>query len=140
MFSALKNAHDYFEGFKGKNLIILLVSVVFFSLIGGLFLGQTPLFLDENSVNKKKSEDTNIISVFAEKYGRVVYTNPLEFPNDNISYKLVDENGKDIILLMASDDKLKVIENSTVRLKGRVAKTSDGTKDVLKVEEVVFNK
>ena len=140
MMSVLKNSYDYFEGFKGKNLIILLVSVVVFSLLGGLLLGQTPFFSNESSIIPKKSEDNNIISVFSEKYGRVVYTNPSEFPNDNISYKLVDENGKDIIFLMASDDKLKVIENTTVKLKGRVTKTSDGLRDVLKVEEVVFNK
>ena len=140
MMSVLKNSYDYFEGFKGKNLIILLVSVVVFSLLGGLLLGQTPFFSNESSIIPKKSEYNNIISVFSEKYGIVVYTNPSEFPNDNISYKLVDENGKDIIFLMASDDKLKVIENTTVKLKGRVTKTSDGLRDVLKVEEVVFNK
>lgn len=140
MMSVLKYSYDYFEGFKGKNLIILLVSVVVFSLLGGLLLGQTPFFSDKSSIIPKKSEDNNIISVFSEKYGRVVYTNPSEFPNDNISYKLVDEDGKDIIFLTASDDKLKVIENTTVKLKGRVVKTSDGLRDVLKVEEVVFNK
>lgn len=113
-------------------VVVVVVMGMFFGSVSDLFeTSQKP----EDSTNTNTSQDTNIV----EKLGRVIYTNPDMYPGENISYRLVDADGKDIILLTASDDKLKIIENSTVKVRGRIKKTTQGNFDVLFVEQVVFN-
>ena len=66
-----------------------------------------------------------------------MYVDPQLYPNDRISYSLVDSSNTEIILLKATDQKLAVVEGLTVVVFGEVQKTSDDTKDVLLVEKVV---
>jgi len=67
------------------------------------------------------------------------YINPSFYPNDNLSYVLVDRSGKQVILLRAKDQKLSIAEGLYVKVKGVVMKTKDGKNDVLNVSEVIIN-
>jgi len=139
MHPVLKNTYNYFENIKGKKLVILLLSLLVVFLTLGILLGQLPTLLNgKTNTDTKTSETTTTNSqALVERAGKVVYSDPSLFPKDEISYKLIDSDGKLVILLKAGDDKLKVIEGATVRLKGKLQKTTDGS-EVLVVEQVIF--
>ncbi|MEK7595113.1 MAG: hypothetical protein AAB443_00775 [Patescibacteria group bacterium] len=140
MLPAVKKLYDYFEGFRGKKLVVLVACVFTLFALLGLILGQLPNFLKNTKGAKKEDSSENVtLQDPAQKLGKVVYVNPDTYPDENISYKLVDAQGKDIILLKADDDKLKFVEGATVKLKGKVERTNDGKKEVFFVEQVVYN-
>src|SRR3989344_3776901 len=138
MHPVLKNTYNYFENIKGKKLVILLLSLLVVFLTLGILLCQLPTLLNgKTNTDTKTSETTTTNSqALVERAGKVVYSDPSLFPKDEISYKLIDSDGKLVILLKAGDDKLKVIEGATVRLKGKLQKTTDGS-EVLVVEQVI---
>ena len=139
MIPVLKSSYDYFETFKGKRLVIVLVASFALFLLIGIMLGQfgdsTPK--DQNIIPENTAAKLQTNQV--EKVGKVVYVDPANYPNDTISYKLIDAKGKDIILLSASDDKLKFIEGVNAKLRGKIVKTKDGKNEVLFVEKIIFN-
>ncbi|MBI4091459.1 hypothetical protein HY419_01760 [candidate division WWE3 bacterium] len=142
MSSVLKDTYNYFETFKGKRLIYLILGLFFGFLMVGLLVGFLPGLVDNEpsqNVTEEKNPANQPQNEEIEKTGRVVYVDPSNYPDDGISYKLVDEKGNDIILLKTSDDKLKVIEGSKVRLVGKMEKSFDKTKDVLFVSKIIYN-
>lgn len=68
--------------------------------------------------------------------GKVAFIDPSFYPEDKISFKLVDASGDKKILLKADDDKLVVVEGLDVELTGSITKTADRREDVLIVEEI----
>jgi len=134
--------YNYFEKFQGKRLIALLVAffIIFLSL--GVAIGQIPILFDNRGGETIIVTEGNQkpVEKVVEMSGKVVYSDPSLHPNDNISYKLLDSSGKAVILLSATDDKLKVIEGATVKLQGKLSKTADGKEDVLLVDKVIFGK
>jgi len=70
--------------------------------------------------------------------GRISYIDPNTYPNDDISYVLLDKGGKQIILLKAQDQKLVVAEGQFAKVTGNIIKTADGKKDVLEVAVVIL--
>ena len=141
MSPVLKDTYNYFENFTGKRLLVLVVSLFVSFLVVGLLLGQLQAIIKGKKGNTSVvvPENKGTTAGVVEKSGRVVYSDPALHPDDKISYKLIDASGKDIILLKASDDKLKVIEGGFVKVRGKLKKTLDGKFDVLIVEQVVFN-
>lgn len=120
----------------------MILFVVF--LLLGVIIGQFPLlaeFLSANQDNSQIEEQTPAptIETQTQKKGKVVYVNPSLRPSENVSYKLLDSEGKDIIFLEAGDDKLKFVEGATVTLKGKIQKLQNTKYDVLFVEQVVYN-
>ena len=134
--------YNYFEKFQGKRLIALLVAffIIFLSL--GVAIGQIPILFDNRGGETIIVTEGNQkpVEKVVEMSGKVVYSDASLHPNDNISYKLLDSSGKAVILLSATDDKLKVIEGATVKLQGKLSKTADGKEDVLLVDKVIFGK
>lgn len=125
--------------FKGRKLISLLLVLFFvFSLIGfgiGAFI--------ELKLNKDieiSTEDTEIKEVFYE--GKVVYTNPALYPNDNISHALVNSANEKIILLVSPDSqdiKMQVAEGLWVKAYGQELRTSDSKEALLVVDRLEIN-
>jgi len=111
-------------------VVILLCSVVF--VIDRLFTDFEPSS-PVNIGDPITSEDTK-----NSLKGRIKYTNPANYPEEDISYKLVDKDGKDLILLKCEDEKLKVAENLSVEVRGLQTKTKAG-EDVLIVEEIIIS-
>lgn len=139
MQPVLKNTYDYFETIKGRRLLFVVLFSFLAFLLVGVLLGQLPAMLEQNTavtVPEKfiKTNDSSLV----ERSGKVVYVDPSLYPGEGISYKLIDTAGKDIILLKASDDKLKIIEGASVKLRGRIVKTANGKSEVLFVDQIVF--
>ncbi len=131
MLSLLKKLYIWFENFKGKKLLLLFLLTFLVFLAAGLIIG----YFTNSKLNKGEQKVTETVELTALKSfeGKVTYTGaPTE---DDISYVLSDTAGKDIILLKASDSKLKIVEGLNAKVKGTVSKTKSG-KDVLTVQEV----
>ncbi|OGC46426.1 hypothetical protein A2V49_02740 [candidate division WWE3 bacterium RBG_19FT_COMBO_34_6] len=126
------------EQLKGKNLYFVLLLIFIIGLPLGIVIGNFTnklLIKDETSTT-----DTNIDNTVPEDghfEGKVVYVDPKLNPNDEISYALADDNGKQIVLLSAKDQKLLVVEGLHVTVYGTMKKTKDGKQDVLMVEKVI---
>lgn len=67
--------------------------------------------------------------------GTIKYVNPAEFPGENISYQLEDNDGNRLILLRSEDAKLEVAENMNAKVSGIRTKTATG-ESVLIVSEL----
>ncbi len=125
---------------KGKKLFLLSLGFFLVFIVIGILIGQFSNLIPDNKNGSEAVPEVKVTETpLVEKVGKVVYVDPSLYPNDNISYKLINEKGDDIILLSASDDKLKVVEGATVKLKGRLEKTKDGSRDVFFVEQIVFD-
>ncbi len=141
MIPAIKKLYDYFEYLPKKKLYTIAISLTVFCLVVGIGVGQIP---DLISPEIKDSTNTQTQQApqqpqYQEKFGKVVYESPDNNPDEGISFKLIEEKtGKHIILLKASDEKLKFVEGTTAKLLGNIEKTKNG-QDVLFVEKIVFN-
>ena len=96
---------------KLAGIVVILLGLVVF-VIDRLFTDFEP----SSPVNIEKpiaAEDTE-----SSLKGTIKYTDPANYPGENISYKLVDKDGNDLILLKSEDEKLKVAENLSVEVQG----------------------
>lgn len=138
MFSLLKNFYSQVEQTKGSKLLYLLLAIFILFLVTGVGLG----YITNSILNKSEATevvntaDTTAAPVYME--GTVSYVNSGLYPEDNISFSLVDGSGKEIILLKSKDQKLVVTEGHKVKVKGKVLKTKNGQSDYLLVEEVII--
>jgi hypothetical protein len=144
MIKLLSDLYIKAENLKGKKLLgTLLVFFIAFILIGWLVgYAITKSFKVETSpvmvnTNTPAQPQNNLVSF----QGVVTYVNPINYPEDKVSYYLADKSGNELILLKAKDQKLTVAEGLYVTVYGVVSKTSTtskGTqKDVLIVDRVV---
>jgi len=142
MLNLLKDTYNRMESIKGKRLLYTLIAVFISFTIIGISVGYLmSLRLNQNEngdsleyLSKSTSGEIEMI----EAEGRIIYVNPEMYPLDNISYSLVDGSGKEIYLLKAKDQKLKIAEGLTAKIKGTLEKSADGQKDVFMVEEVII--
>lgn len=141
MFDLLKDTYNSMESLKGKRLIYTLIAVFIpFTIIGISFgyLMSPRLSQDEKDLDKKYlSESPSRMAEVIEAEGRITYVNPEMYPTDKISFVLTDYSGKEIYLLSSKDEKLKIAEGLTAKVRGTLGKSADGKKDVLIVEEVI---
>jgi len=138
MPALLKYLYYKIEGIKGKKLAVLIFLIFLIFIPVGILVGNNIPTLLNNSENQPVNQEVPVETVEASSYtGKVMYVDPQLYPNDRISYSLVDSSNTEIILLKATDQKLAVVEGLTVVVFGEVQKTSDDTKDVLLVEKVV---
>lgn len=140
MLTLLKNLHDRIESIKGKNLFILLIIVFITFIIIGLLIGYfTNKYL--NTAENLSYENPESVPVLEEKTyeGKIKYIDPNMYKEDELSFVLIDNLGNEIILLKATDDKLSVAENLSVRVHGYLTKSIDKTKDILLVERISIN-
>lgn len=138
MFDLLKNIHNKSEQMSGKKVLIIFIAIFVVCLPIGIAIGNVikpRLNEDEIPVIKKGTQPVESSSYYE---GKIEYLNPGFFPNDNISFSLVDSSGKQLILLRSKDQKLNIAEGLFVKVKGVVAKTKDGKSDVLNVSEVII--
>ncbi|HSX39861.1 MAG TPA: hypothetical protein VLI92_04715 [Candidatus Saccharimonadales bacterium] len=139
MFNLLINLYNKLEQIKGRKLVILLLVIFIIFLAFGLSFGYiTQILLNKTEQTKFVSTSTGQQIVARSFDGLVTYVNPNQYPADNVTYALVDANGKVVILLRSRDQKLVVSEGHNVRVKGIVEKSADGTKDILNVDEVII--
>lgn len=140
MIPAIKRLYDYFENIKGKKLYFIAIGLTLLCLAIGLAVGQLlPLLTPSNPKEPEIKQNQQPQTTEIERTGKIVFTNPENYPGENISYKLIDEKAKkELILLKAADEKLKFVEGTTAKLIGRLEKTTRG-EDVLFVEKIVFN-
>ena len=123
---------------KSKAYLIKLIGVVV------ILLGSAVFVIDRLFTDFEPSSPVNIGDPITSEdtknslKGRIKYTNPANYPEEDISYKLVDKDGKDLILLKCEDEKLKVAENLSVEVRGLQTKTKAG-KNVLIVEEIIIS-
>jgi hypothetical protein len=138
MFSLLKQTYDRVEETKGRKLInLLLIIFVVFVLLGLLIGYFTSFLLNRDELDNLYPENGEQAEAAEVEYeGRIRYLDPMTYPNDDISYVLVDNSGREIILLRATDQKLVVAEGHNVTVYGTMQKTSDGQTDVLLVKRV----
>ena len=139
MLSLLKNLHDRAEEYKGKRLLVLLTIIfVIFTLLG-IFFGYIVSVYGKGDFTENLSNESSISNQSGTVYeGRISYIDPNTYPNDDISYVLLDKGGKQIILLKAQDQKLVVAEGQFAKVTGNIIKTADGKKDVLEVAVVIL--
>lgn len=123
---------------SGKKTLILFIAIFVVFLPLGIVIGNViKPKLNENEIPvSKESTQSKESSLYYE--GKIEYLNPSFYPNDNISFSLVDGSGKQIILLKSKDQKLNIAEGLFVKAKGVVTKTKDGKSDVLNVSEVII--
>lgn len=137
----LKTLYVKTENIKGKKLLILLSSIFAVFIIIGAGLGyiiSSYLNLyeptDINELQNQNPSDSQPVEVMYE--GRVRFIGDDFYPGENISYMLVDNNGEQVMLLRAKDQKLEVVENLSVTVFGFPAKTMDGETEILEVTKV----
>ncbi len=124
---------------KSHNIKIKVVglAVIVIALISSVLFGLDRLFTDF-----EPTDPTNSVVSVEEKgisyKGTIKYISPETYPEDNITYKLVNPAKETIILLKSKDEKLKVAENLTVTVKGVKTKTKSGN-DVLIVSEIIVS-
>lgn len=132
----LSALHDTAERLKGKKLYVALLLVFILFIWAGLLVGyfissrlsqHEPIYV-EPSKNQSKE--------YLE--GKVKYIDPINYPQDKISYVLTNLEGKEIILLKANDQKLAIAEGLTVKVGGSYSKTINGKEKVLIVDEVII--
>jgi len=136
MFKLLKKAHDIAEELKGRRLYLFLVATFVIFLAAGLtlgYFGSAILNKDEISLTKNKG-----VSLKPLYEGKVMFIDPKLYPNDQINYALVDDNGKEIILLKSNDQKLTIAEGHRVLVEGSLEKLKNGGKSFLLVERVIL--
>ena len=140
MINLLKNLYNKIESLRGKSLIIFGLVVIVIFLIVGITIGYfTNDELNQNETAEQRPTVNLDPNAMQEYDGKIQYIDPSRYPQDKITYKLVDPNGKEIILLKAKDDKLKLAEGLTVKVKGTKGKTVDSKNDYLLVKEIQIN-
>lgn len=113
--------------------IVVSLPILIILIATALYINSSILNRDEIApVNEGEAE-----TVTNSYVGVVDYVNPNHYPDDKITHVLNDVNGNEIILLVADDDKLDVVEGLSVELFGKKLKTKDGKIDILKVERIV---
>lgn len=141
MLDLLKQFANKIEAIKGRKLLMLLIVLFVVFTIIGISIGYfTSGGLNKDEItqsNDTGNEVTQIEKTYLE--GKIVYVNPEFYPEDSVSYKLVDSAGKEIVLLKAKDQKLSIAENLNVKVAGKVGKLKDGKTDVMVVEEIIIN-
>jgi hypothetical protein len=138
MFTLLKSIHNKSEQISGKKVLILFIAIFAVFLPLGMIIGNNiKPRLNENEILVGK-ENTQVKESFSYHEGKIEYLNPGFYPNDDISFSLVDGSGKQIILLKSKDQKLNIAEGLLVGVKGTITKTKDGKSDVLNVSEVII--
>jgi len=123
---------------KNKTYLIKIV-VAIIILICSVVFAIDRLFTDFEPTYPSGGKDPATVEVKESLLrGTIKYTNPANYPGENISYKLVDKNGKDVILLKSEDEKLEVAENLLVEVQGLRTKTKSG-ENVLIVEKIIIS-
>lgn len=139
MLNLLKKTYDRAEEIKGPRLIKLFLLIFAIFIPVGIVFG----YFINNMLNKSEipAVDVTRAQVDNGKFyeGRITYIDPNFYPEDRISYELVDSGGKVVILLKATDQKLVVAEGHGAKVYGKLSKTLDGKKDVLLVDKVMIN-
>jgi hypothetical protein len=136
MLSLLKDLYQKSEDIKGKRLLSLLLAIFFFFSVFGLVLGYiTDRVLNQNDTLPvdNTTARSNVEEVSYE--GKIRYVDPQLYPEDDISFSLVDKTGRKVILLKSKDMTLVVAENQYGTVYGIPAKTSTG-EEVLIVDRV----
>jgi len=139
MITLLKTLYNKAEGLKGRRLVYTLVFLFVLFVLIGFAVGYVTL--QRLNKDEKAQTDTAVVTKepsLSEYEGKITYINPAFYPDDKISYVLVDASGKDIILLKSNDQKLSIAEGLYVKVRGAKLKTADGKMDVLNVKEVVI--
>lgn len=138
----LRDYYNKLENIKGTRLISLLVLVFVIFLTLGISIGYlNNLRLKAAELNKLDSSKTETNPRLKEYAGKVVYVNPLTYPDEKISFVLLDDSGKELVLLRSKDQKdqrLASVEGLRATIKGLINKTKDGKKEVLEVLEVTI--
>lgn len=140
MLDKVKQTYDHVEGLKGKRLLTIVVVVFILFIFIGIAVGYFTNFILNRNEPRPPDNSTNIVDTKDSYEGKIVYIDPSVYPQEDITYTLVDGNNKEIILLKANDAKLSIVEGLNVKVAGKKSKTKDGTKDVLIVSEVILSK
>lgn len=140
MLDLLKSLFNKVEGVKGKKLVILFIVIFVVFIIIGISIGY---FMTGGLNENEKVADTVVgtLETKPEKIyleGKIVYVNPELYPDESVSYRLVDSSGKDIALLKSKDQKLSIVEGLTVKVAGKMSKLKDGVTEVMVVDEVII--
>jgi len=138
MFTLIRNTHNKFEKLSGKKILILFVVIFVVCVPLGIVIGNSikPRLNEDEMLTTLKTPQVKEKPIYYD--GKIEYVNPGFYPNDNISFALVDGSGKLIILLRSKDQKLTIAEGLLVKVKGAMSKTKDGKEDVLNVTEVII--
>lgn len=140
MLDLLKRLFNKIESVRGKNLVILFIVIfVVFTLIGisiGYFM--TGKLKENENIDTGLKPSTSAVPEKTYLEGKVIYFNPEVYPQDNVSYRLVDSSGKELIILKSKDQRLSIVEGLNVKVSGKIEKLSDGKTDVLNVSEVII--
>ncbi len=136
-----RQIYDKIEGTKGKKLVMYLIPIFILFVFVGFTIGNLMpgLLRKDEEIDWQKIEQTPT-KVSTSFKGKVVYTDPNFYPQDDIRFYLESASGETIILLSTSDEKLTVVEGLNVLVFGEVEKTESGNEDVLIVEKVVVKK
>src|SRR3989344_6386817 len=138
MLNLLKTLHNRAEEYKGKRLLVLLAIIFVIFVLLGILFGYI-ISTTSGNITEKLSNEPNVTDQTGTIYeGRISYVDPKTYPDDNISYVLLDKKGKQIILLRTQDQKLVVAEGHFAKVTGNVSKTIDGKKDVLEVAVILL--
>jgi hypothetical protein len=138
MPNLLKSFYLKTEELKGKKLVytLALIFVVFIPV--GLLIGH---FIN-SKLNKSEMAPSTLVSTAQvtkiSREGRVEYVNPNTYPEDKVTYVLMEDNGQET-LLSATDQKLKLAEGLHVQIVGTLSKSADGKHDLIEVDRIIIS-
>jgi len=137
MPNLLKELYFNAENLKGRKLIYTLSVVFVVFILVGVLVGyfMTPRLSEDEIIDDDLNPPASS-KVYYE--GKIEYVNPEFYPNDNVSYSLVDLDGKQIYLLKSTDQKLSIAEGLYVKVSGKISRLKDKKTEVLIVDEIII--
>jgi hypothetical protein len=129
-----------------KKAFLLLMVALFSGIVGFGAIKLVRIFIiareqlseqdvSENQGESVPAEKSNLEVGFSSYKGIISSTHSTP---PQLTHVLLDENGEEVIYLMADDHKLKISESMEVEVQGRVSSLKDVDKPVMTVERVVF--
>ncbi|MCA9308044.1 hypothetical protein KC980_00890 [candidate division WWE3 bacterium] len=93
--------------------------------------------LPANTLDVAETGDV-IVNKSVTVEGRIAYVDPRIYPQDNVSFILVDSSNKLMHLLKDSSRRLEISEGLWAQVTGSISPAKDGKNELLTVERVVF--
>lgn len=117
---------------KGKFLKIFLIgAIILLTIVGIIFYFK----LQKLTKNEQNINDVETVQQPTYYVGKVIYVGN---QGNFVAYSLVDLDGKEIVLLRADDERLKIVEGLSVKITGDLVKGENGQKDTVMVKEVLL--
>ena len=127
------NSTNVILNFKNKYPSIFVTVLITIIVLSGYLLYSTTLKLNKSEIKINESQTSVPSDIYI---GRVRFSGNVEGKD---TFELFSEDGEFIAELITEDEKLKLVENLVVQIKGDYLSGRNGNKSIIIVDEVILN-